>query len=323
MNPLRSWIGGTRWRSLIRATLRRVRAVVLNSFTGIAGLELTDVPDPTPGEGAELVHVRAASLGPWDLSSADGAFVAMGGSGDFPQVQGWDFAGETVDGRRVLGFVAQPWMGVGTLAEQIAVPSAILAPLPESLGFQEGSVLPVCGLTARLLLETAVVKEGDLVLVTGAAGMVGGFTTQLARGRGAHVVAAVRQADADEARQLGAEATVDTGPDMEAEVRGRWQDGVDACLDTVGLGAGALVCVRDGGAFVTTVPSAVPDPARGILPGTVQVQPDAGATAELADRAAAGALTVRIAETLPLERFRDAYTRLKSGGLRGKIVLTP
>jgi hypothetical protein len=96
-----------------------VRAVVLNSFTGIEGLELTDLPDPTPGEGAELVNVRAASIGPWDLGNADGAFVAMGGSSDFPQVQGWDFAGETVDGRQVLGFVAQPWMGIGTLAEQI------------------------------------------------------------------------------------------------------------------------------------------------------------------------------------------------------------
>lgn len=298
-----------------------MRAVVLNSFTGIPGLELTEVPDPRPGEGEELVHVHAVSLGPWDLSNADGSFVAMGGFSDFPQVQGWDFAGETINGQRVLGFVAQPWMRAGTLAEQIAVPSAILAPLPESLGFPEGSVLPVSGLTARLLLEAAAVKEGDLVLVTGAAGMVGGFTSQLARGRGARVVAAVRQVDADEARQLGAETTVDTGPDMEAEVRGTWRDGVDACLDTVGLGASAMVCVRDGGAFVTTVPSAVPDGARRIFPETVQVQPDANATAELADSAAAGVLTVRIAETLPLDRFRDGYTHLRRGGLRGKVVL--
>jgi D-arabinose 1-dehydrogenase-like Zn-dependent alcohol dehydrogenase len=55
----------------------------------------------------------------------------------------------------------------------------------------------------------------------------------------------------------------------------------------------------------------------------VQVQPDAVAAAELADRASAGEVTVRVAETLSLDRFRDAYTRLKSGGLRGKIVLTP
>jgi NADPH2:quinone reductase len=158
--------------------------------------------------------------------------------------------------------------------------------------------------------------------VTGAAGMVGGFASQLAVERGARVIAAVRESEADEARRLGAAAVVDTN-DMEVAVRGEWQDGVDACLDTVGLGSDALVCVRDGGAFVTSVPSAVPDHARGISPGTIQATPDADATAELAARAAAGALTVRVAETLPFERFRDAYTQLERGGLRGKIVLTP
>jgi NADPH:quinone reductase-like Zn-dependent oxidoreductase len=300
-----------------------VRAIVLNSFTGLDGLELSEVADPTPGDGEQLVQVRAASLGPWDRASADGAFAGAGGSADFPQVQGWDFAGETTDGRRVLGFVPQPWMGVGALAEQIAVPSAILASLPDSLGFPEGSALPVCALTARLLVDAAAVSEGDLVLVTGAAGMVGGFVAQLAGGRGARVVAAVRDSDVDEARRLGAEMVVNAGNELEAVVRGDWPDGVDACVDTVGLGAGALVCVRDGGAFVTSVPTAVPDAARDIAPRTVQVQPDAGATAELARRAAAGELTVRVAEILPLARFRDAYARLERGGVHGKIVLTP
>lgn len=303
-----------------------MRAIVLNSFAGLDGLELAQVPDPVPRDGEQLVKVRAASLGPWDRYSTEGAFVAMGGSGEFPQVQGWDFAGETVDGRRVLGFVPQPWMGIGAFAEQIAVPSAILAPLPEALGFEEGSTLPVCGLTARLLVEAAAVSGADVVLVTGAAGMVGGFAVQLARGRGARVVAAVREREAGEARRLGAETVVDTGTGLEAAVRGEWPAGVDACVDTVGLGSRALGCVRDGGAFVTsvtTVPGSVPDAARGISPRTVAVQPDADATAELADLAAQGELTLRVAETVPLERFRDAYARLERGGLPGKIVLTP
>jgi hypothetical protein len=60
------------------------------------------------------------------------------------------------------------------------------------------------------------------------------------------------------------------------------------------------------------------------VPQTVQVvQPDAAATAELAQRASAGELTIRIEETLPLERFRDGYARLARGGLHGKIVLMP
>ena len=74
---------------------------------------------------------------------------------------------------------------------------------------------------------------------------------------------------------------------------------------------------------VTTVPGAVPDAARGISPRTVAVQPDADATAGLADLAANGELTLRVAETVPLERFRDAYLHLERGGLPGKIVLTP
>ena len=300
-----------------------MRAIVLTSFSGVDGLELAEVADPTPADGEKLVRVRAASLGPWDLQSAEGAFAAMGGSTEFPQVEGWDFAGETDDGERVLGFVTQPWMGVGALAELIAVPAAILAPLPDSLGFPEGSAIPVCGLTARLLVDAVNASEGDVVLVTGAAGMVGGFATQLAVGRGASVVAAVRSADADEARRLGAAAVVDTGGELEAVIRGEWPDGVDAFVDTVGLGAPGLGCVRDGGAFATSVPTPVPDATRGITPQGVQVQPDADGTAELARGAATDELTVRVAEILPLERFRDGYARLERGGLHGKIVLTP
>jgi NADPH2:quinone reductase len=300
-----------------------MRAIVLTSFDGPDAVELADQPDPTPGDGEELVRIRAASMGLWDVNGARGAFASIGGSSDFPQIQGWDFAGEAGDGRRVLGFVAQPWMGTGTFAELIALPSALLAPLPDQLSFEQGCALPVCGLAARLLVDAAGVTEGDVVLVTGAAGMVGGFAVQLARARGARVVAAVRDRDADEARQLGAETIVSSGDDLEVEVRGQWQDGVDACLDTVGLGSTGVVCVRDGGAFVTSIPTAVPDGARSIAPQAVQVQPDAAATADLAERAAAGELTVRIAETLPLERFADGYARLEHGGLRGKIVLTP
>ncbi len=86
---------------------------------------------------------------------------------------------------------------------------------------------------------------GDVVLVTGAAGMVGGFAVQLARGRGARVVAAVRERESGEARRLGAETVVDTGTELEAAVRRQWQAGVDACVDTAGLRVSGLgVCPR-------------------------------------------------------------------------------
>jgi NADPH:quinone reductase-like Zn-dependent oxidoreductase len=103
---------------------------MITSFAGLEGLELGEVPAPQHGEGQLIVDVRAASLGPWDLGTLDGAFTGAGGATDLPQVAGWDFAGQADDGRPVLGFVAQPWMGVGTLAEQVAVPAAIVSDLP-------------------------------------------------------------------------------------------------------------------------------------------------------------------------------------------------
>lgn len=281
-----------------------------------------DAPAPTPGDGEVLVDVRVASLGSWDLATLSGAFVGAGGRSSFPQVAGWDFSGETGDGRRVAGFVAQPWMGVGSFAQQLAVPASILADLPSELSFEEGSAVPVCALTAKLVLDTAAPADGACVLVCGAAGQVGGYIVELARLRGLRTIAAVHDGDRAAAEALGPDAVVSTDGDMTAAVLAEVAHGADACLDTVGLGAAALACVRDDGAFITTVPNAVPEPQRGISPGTVGVQPDAQALAELLRLAARGALTVRIAERVPLEQAVLAYERLAGGGLGGKMVLT-
>jgi NADPH:quinone reductase len=299
-----------------------MRALVLNSFDGIDGLELSEVDDPETGEGEVPITVRAAALGPWDLSGAKGAFKDVGGSGDLPQIQGWDFAGETDQGERVFGFVASPFMGIGSFAEKLSVPPAVLAGLPEEISFEDGAALPVAALTARLLVNAVHVSKDDLVLVTGAAGGVGGSAVQQCRAAGARVVAAVRAKDADAARELGAEEVFETGPDLEAEVREKYTDGVDACIDTIGLGDQAIVCVRDGGNFVTSVPSAVPDTQRGIYPGSVQVQPDGPSLAQLATRVVEGDLTARVVKTLPIDEFKQGYELLARGGLGGKIVFT-
>lgn len=299
-----------------------VRAIALASFGGIDALDLADWPDPSPGAGDELVEVRAVALGPWDLNATEGYFAAMGGSTEFPQQQGWDFAGETGAGRRVIGFVAQPWMGTGSLAERIAVPAALLADLPDDLSWAEGAALPVCSLTAQLLVDGAGVSGGDRVVVTGAAGMVGGFAVQLARARGARVAGAVRRPDAEEARRLGAEAILDTGGELAGALREWAPAGADACLDTVGLGGAALGGIRDGGHLVTTVPGSLPGGTRDVEAQAVQVQPDGAALGALARRAGKGELTIRVAETVPWSDFRRGYERLKAGGLTGKVVLT-
>ena len=72
-----------------------MRATTLTSFGGLDALELIDIQEPNPGEGEQVVEVRAVALGRWDLLAPEGWFVELGGSSEFPQVQGWDFAGET------------------------------------------------------------------------------------------------------------------------------------------------------------------------------------------------------------------------------------
>lgn len=299
-----------------------MRAITLASFDGIDALGLSEIADPVPGPGEELVDVRAVALGPWDLSAAQGAFAAAGGSTEFPQMQGWDFAGETADGRRVIGFVPQPWMRVGSFAEKIAVPSDLLAELPDGLSWAEGAALPVCSLTAQLLMDGAEVSDGDRVLVTGAAGMVGGFAVELALARGAEVAAAVREGDAAEARRLGVETVIDTDRGLAERMREWAPDGVDACIDTIGLGAAAVQGIRDNGHLATTVPGSLPEETRGITLQAVQVQPDATALQDLARHAAEGELTIRVGETMPWTDFHRGYETLRASGRRGKIVLT-
>jgi NADPH:quinone reductase-like Zn-dependent oxidoreductase len=299
-----------------------MRAVTLASFDGIDALGLSEWPDPVPGPGEDLVEVRAVALGPWDLAASEGSFTAAGGSTAFPQPQGWDFAGETPTGRRVAGFIAQPWMGMGTLCERIAVASALLADLPQDLSWVQGAAMPVCSLTAQLLVTGADVSAGDLVAVTGAAGMVGGFAVELARARGAKVVGIVREADAEEARGLGADSIVDTSSDLAGQLEELAPAGVDSCLDTVGLGESVVVGVREGGHLLTTVPGSAPEETRGITAEVVQVQPDAAGLESLLLSAAEGALTIRIAQTMPWEEYRRGYELLRAGGVRGKVVLT-
>jgi NADPH:quinone reductase-like Zn-dependent oxidoreductase len=65
-----------------------MRSVILTSFGGLDALQLADVPEPAVAAGDEVVSVRAVALRPWDLSTADGYFAALGGSSAFPQVPG-------------------------------------------------------------------------------------------------------------------------------------------------------------------------------------------------------------------------------------------
>src|SRR6266511_1343280 len=169
-------------------------------------------------------------------------------------------------------------------------------------------------------------REGQVVLVTGATGGVGSFATQLLANRGARVLAVAREENADYARSLGADDTVDyTKGDLADLVPARYPDGVDAVVDHTGdadLVAKLVDLLRPDGAVVS-VAGAVEVAAvgqRGLRGANVGRAP-LGRLAELSRMVEAGEVRIPATKTYALE---DAAVALEEQGtrhVRGKLVL--
>ncbi|GEM29938.1 NADPH:quinone reductase [Nocardia neocaledoniensis NBRC 108232] len=308
-----------------------MRAVVVHTFGGPEALELVDVAVPTPGPGQVRIRVSAAAVNPVDAVTRAGALVEAGLMAPRAVTGiGWDVAGEIdelgagVDrftlGQRVIGLRDLLDRSLGSYADYLVLDASAVAPAPAGRSAVEAATLPLNGLTALQALDQLALTEGDTLLVTGAAGAVGGFAVEIAaRWRGLRVIAQAGDADAELVRRLGAEWVVPReAVDLADAVRALVPGGVDAVLDTAGLGAGALAAVRNRGSFVTVVGGADPIPLRGIRVHHTWISADGAALATLAGYD----LTLRVADTLPIEQAVRAHTRLAEGGLRGRIVLT-
>lgn len=311
-----------------------MRAVVVRSFGGPEVLEVADVPVPVPGEGQVGIRVAAATVNPVDLATRAGVLT---GAGLLPARDvvgiGWDVAGVVEDigpgvtgvvrGDRVIGLSDRLDVPIGAQAEYVVLDADAVTAAPAEVSLVQAATLPLNGLTAMQALDLLGLDEGETLLVTGAAGAVGGYAVQLAAARGIHVVAVASDADERLVRALGAKDFVPRTARLGDAVRAVVPGGVHAALDAAVVGVAALDAVRSGGAFAALVSGGEPPPLRGTRVRNQWVRADAKALAQLVGLVEAGALDLRVAAAMPLDRVAEAHRRLAEGGVRGRLVLVP
>ena len=307
-----------------------MRAIAMTGFD--TAPTLTDLDVPEPAEGEVRVRIRAASVNGFDLA------VAAGYTKDymehrFPLVLGKDFAGE-VDaigagvtdyavGDRVFGTVTKPYLGDGSFAEYVTVPTAVgLAPLPEGVSFTDAAALGLAGTAAHGIIDAAALKPGHTVLVIGATGGVGNQVIQLAAAAGARVIATAHtDTERELVTRLGAHATVDHTGDLSSQVHEIAPDGVDAIVHLAG-DPGSVELVRDGGRFVSTLvqsPDQVPTQTATVIP--VFANPTREVLDQCAQELASGHTTVTVQQVFPLDQLQAAFDTFVRGTL-GKVVIT-
>jgi len=302
-------------------TTTTYRAAVIRNPGGPDAIEIIDVPVVEPGPGQVRVAIAGAAVNPVDLATAAGVFHGMGlvHQPDHTGL-GWDFAGTVTAagpgldvrvGTRVAGLVAGFDRDFGTYAEQLVVPAGDTAPVPDSLDLITAATVPLNGLAAAQMVDLLGDGDGRNLLVTGAAGAVGGYATRLAQDRGWQVTGLARAEDEAFVRSLGAAFTTEPTP------------GWDAVADAAALQRAAVALVRDGGSFVGVQPGQAPPEERGITVRVVVAVPDGPRLAPLLAATAGGHLPARVHAVVPLDEVASAQRAVAKGGVRGKYVLEP
>jgi NADPH:quinone reductase-like Zn-dependent oxidoreductase len=233
---------------------------------------------------------------------------------------GWDFSGTVTAagpdvalpvGSRVAGLVAGFDRDFGTYAEQLVVPANDVARVPDGLDLVTAATVPLNGLAAAQLVDLLGDGAGRRLLVTGAAGAVGGYVVSLAQDRGWRVTGLARAQDDTFVRGLSADFTTQAAP------------GWDAVADGAVLQEQGVALVRDGGLFVGLVPGAAPAQERGVTVRVVETQPDAARLAQLLYATVSGHLPARVHAVVPLDQVATAHRAVAKGGIRGRYVLQP
>lgn len=341
----------------------RMRAVQLTAFGIPGRFEMKELPDPQPGPGEVVVEVRACGLNRLDLWLEENALPInptlpriTGGEvagrvlksndpewklGDRVAVQSNYFCGECefcARGEECMCLSSYP-LGVlkdGGFAERVVVPSRALVRLHDAVSFQTAAALTLAGSTAmHMLTDRASVQVGETVLVMGAASGVGSSAIQIAKALGARVIST---GSTEEKRalgmELGADSVVDsTKKDWPNEVRKLTDKrGVDWVIEHIGgdVLTQTFTCLARGGTVITCGATAGRAPELNLWPFFVKQQRLIGSYARNREDlvttlawAAEGRIRAAIDHVYPLDQVADAYARLRSRQVLGKILVEP
>lgn len=305
-----------------------MRAAYLRTKDGAGSLTLGEIPMPKPAAGEVLVKVYATAITPTELHWEPTFNTPEGQARPFPIVLSHEFSGVIESlGPNVNGFSTgdevyglNDWYTNGAQAEFCVVAAAAVARKPRSLNFSEAAIVPISALTAwQGLFDRGQLERNQRVLIHGGAGGVGTFAVQLARWRGAKVIATASADNLEFVRALGADQVID--------YRGaRFEDlicDVDVVFDAVGGETlkRSWSVLKEGGKVITIV-GATEFPDQRSRDAFFIVRADGSQLARLGEMIDAGELRAFLDSVYPLDAAREAYTRAQEGGLRGKIALT-
>lgn len=304
-----------------------MKAIVAHEYGGPAVLKYEDVSVPEPKENEVLVRVIASGVNPADPLIVSGKYAKEFGT-HLPLIPGYDIAGVVKKtGAKIIKLkVGDPIYAYvlwgGGWAEYAVATEGEAAVSPKLLTYTEAAAVPLAALTAwQALIDTAQLSAGQTVLIHGGSGGVGSFAIQIAKTRGAKVIATASTQSQDLLKQLGADAAIDYTKtkfeDMAKEV--------DVVLDTVGKDtlARSYGVVKKGG-IVTSLrgrPDQTELDKHGIRGAPIAVKPNANELREIARLIDEKKIKPIVSQVLPLTEAAKADEQAETHHTRGKIVL--
>ena len=310
-----------------QSTKPMMKAIVVHEYGGPQVLKYEDAPQPEPKENEALVRVIAAGVNPVDALIRTGKYAKFFGT-TLPLIPGYDIAGIVEKtGAKITKLKAGDSLYAyvlwgGGYAEYAVATEGEATAKPKSLNYIEAAAVPLVALTAwQALIDTAKLSAGQTVLIHGGSGGVGSMAIQIAKARGAKVIATASTSNQELLKQLGADVAIDY-------TRTKFEDvakDVDVVLDSVGKDtlARSYGVVRKGGIIATLV--AEPDQAEldkhGIRGAAISVKPNASELAEITKLIEEKKIKPVVSQVLLLTEALKAQEQAATHHTRGKIVL--